>query len=51
MLFPHETSFSEALAELYCMLNEEDVHYGLWKRSLIIAETGVGLSLFQHGYW
>ncbi|GLJ07095.1 hypothetical protein SUGI_0058030 [Cryptomeria japonica] len=51
MLFPHETRCSEALAELYRMLNEEDVRYGLWKKRPITAETRAGLSLVQHGYW
>lgn len=51
MLFPQETRCSEALAELYRMLNEEDVRYGLWKKRPITAETRAGLSLVQHGYW
>jgi transformation/transcription domain-associated protein len=34
MLFPHETSCSEELAELYRMLNEEDLRYGLWKKNM-----------------
>ncbi|KAJ7564762.1 hypothetical protein O6H91_02G032300 [Diphasiastrum complanatum] len=51
MLFPQETRCFDALAELYRLLNEEDVRYGLWKRRTITAETRAGLSLVQHGFW
>ncbi|KAL8246880.1 hypothetical protein R6Q59_008096 [Mikania micrantha] len=51
MLFLNETKCSESLAELYRLLNEEDMRYGLWKKRSITAETRVGLSLVQHGYW
>ncbi|KAJ7563398.1 hypothetical protein O6H91_03G108600 [Diphasiastrum complanatum] len=51
MLFPQETRCFDALAELYRLLNEEDVRYGLWKRRTITPETRAGLSLVQHGYW
>eukprot|EP00252_Welwitschia_mirabilis_P021819 TRINITY_DN5712_c0_g1_i1.p1 TRINITY_DN5712_c0_g1~~TRINITY_DN5712_c0_g1_i1.p1 ORF type:complete len:3567 (+),score=681.06 TRINITY_DN5712_c0_g1_i1:1467-10703(+) len=51
MIFLNEPRCSESLAELYRMLNEEDVRYGLWKRRQITAETKAGLSLVQHGYW
>uniref|UniRef100_A0A7I4F837 Non-specific serine/threonine protein kinase n=1 Tax=Physcomitrium patens TaxID=3218 RepID=A0A7I4F837_PHYPA len=51
MLFPQETRCFDALAELYRMLNEEDVRYGLWKRRTITADTRAGLSLLQHGLW
>ena len=45
MLFPHETSCYEALDDLCCMLNEEDLCYGLWKKKLITTEMRAGLSL------
>ncbi|KAK9062066.1 hypothetical protein SSX86_019251 [Deinandra increscens subsp. villosa] len=51
MLFLNDTKCSESLAELYRLLNEEDMRYGLWKKRSITAETRVGLSLVQHGYW
>lgn len=51
MLFMNETKCCESLAELYRLLNEEDMRCGLWKRKSITAETRAGLSLVQHGYW
>jgi transformation/transcription domain-associated protein len=47
----NEAKCSESLAELYRLLNEEDMRCGLWKRRSITAETRAGLSLVQHGYW
>ena len=32
-------------------LHEEDMVYGLWKRSASKPDTRVALSLAQHGYW
>ncbi|KAJ8771163.1 hypothetical protein K2173_023488 [Erythroxylum novogranatense] len=51
MLFINDTKCSESLAELYRLLNEEDMRCGLWKKRSITAETRAGLSLVQHGYW
>ncbi|KAJ4713985.1 transformation/transcription domain-associated protein-like [Melia azedarach] len=51
MLFTNDTKCSECLAELYRLLNEEDMRFGLWKKRSITAETRAGLSLVQHGYW
>ncbi|CAI0392859.1 unnamed protein product [Linum tenue] len=51
MLFMNDTKCSESLAELYRLLNEEDMRCGLWKKRSITAETKAGLSLVQHGYW
>ncbi|KAI3989472.1 hypothetical protein MKX01_022747 [Papaver californicum] len=51
MLFMNETKCCESLAELYRLLNEEDMRCGLWKKRSITAETRAGLSLVQHGYW
>ncbi|XP_057469291.1 transcription-associated protein 1-like [Actinidia eriantha] len=51
MLFLNDTKCSESLAELYRLLNEEDMRCGLWKKRSITAETRTGLSLVQHGYW
>ncbi|XP_058091042.1 uncharacterized protein LOC131237348 isoform X3 [Magnolia sinica] len=51
MLFMNDTKCSESLAELYRLLNEEDMRCGLWKKRSISAETRAGLSLVQHGYW
>ncbi|KAI0530691.1 hypothetical protein KFK09_000238 [Dendrobium nobile] len=51
VLFMNEPKCSESLAELYRLLNEEDIRCGLWKRRSITAETRAGLSLVQHGYW
>ncbi|XP_072974683.1 uncharacterized protein [Typha angustifolia] len=51
MLFMNEAKCSESLAELYRLLNEEDMRCGLWKRRSITAETRAGLSLVQHGHW
>ena len=50
MLFPREISCYEALDDLRCMLNEEDLCYGLWKKKLITTEMRAGLSLVQHRY-
>jgi len=47
----NEAKCSESLAELYRLLNEDDMRCGLWKRKSITAETRAGLSLAQHGYW
>ncbi|KAG8099235.1 hypothetical protein GUJ93_ZPchr0013g36432 [Zizania palustris] len=51
MMLMNEAKCSESLAELYRLLNEDDMRCGLWKRRLITAETRAGLSLVQHGYW
>ncbi|KAL5822462.1 hypothetical protein ACOSQ3_020378 [Xanthoceras sorbifolium] len=51
MLFMNDTKCPECLAELYRLLNEEDMRCGLWKKRSITAETRAGLSLVQHGYW
>lgn len=51
MLFMNDAKCSESLAELYRLLNEEDMRCGLWKKRSITAETRAGLSLIQHGYW
>ncbi|CAO2831293.1 unnamed protein product [Amaranthus hypochondriacus] len=51
MLFPNDAKCSECLAELYRLLNEEDMRCGLWKKRSVTAETRAGLSLVQHGYW
>ncbi|KAE8707127.1 hypothetical protein F3Y22_tig00110387pilonHSYRG00919 [Hibiscus syriacus] len=51
MLFMNDTKCSESLAELYRLLNEEDMRCGLWKKRSVTAETKAGLSLVQHGYW
>uniref|UniRef100_A0A2P2JR38 Uncharacterized protein MANES_01G145600 n=1 Tax=Rhizophora mucronata TaxID=61149 RepID=A0A2P2JR38_RHIMU len=51
MLFMNDTKCSECLAELYRLLNEEDMRCGLWKKRSITAETSAGLSLVQHGFW
>ena len=54
MLFrdsPQNIRCSESLAELYRVLNEEDMWCALWKKRSITAETRAGLSLVQYGYW
>ncbi|CAA2966750.1 transformation transcription domain-associated -like isoform X2 [Olea europaea subsp. europaea] len=51
MLSLNDMKCSESLAELYRLLNEEDMRCGLWKKRTITAETRSGLSLVQHGYW
>ncbi|GAB2282828.1 hypothetical protein Dimus_017364 [Dionaea muscipula] len=51
MLFMNDTKCSESLAELYRLLNEEDMRCGLWKKRSVTTETRAGLSLLQHGYW
>ncbi|KAJ0977309.1 hypothetical protein J5N97_012783 [Dioscorea zingiberensis] len=51
MLFMNEAKCSESLAELYRLLNEEDMRCGLLKKRSMTAETRAGLSLAQHGYW
>ncbi|CAM8985650.1 unnamed protein product [Rhodiola kirilowii] len=51
MLFQTDTKCAESLAELYRLLNEDDMRCGLWKKRSITAETRAGLSLVQHGYW
>lgn len=44
-----ETRCFDCLAELYGMLNEDDVLFGLWKRRGAAAETRAALSCIQHG--
>lgn len=51
ILFSNDSKCSESLAELYRLLNEEDMRCGLWMKRSITAETRAGLSLVQHGYW
>ncbi|KAI9081282.1 hypothetical protein K1719_036782 [Acacia pycnantha] len=51
ILFMNDTKCAESLAELYRLLNEEDMRCGLWKKRSITAETRAGLSLVQHGFW
>ncbi|XP_010526797.1 PREDICTED: transformation/transcription domain-associated protein-like [Tarenaya hassleriana] len=51
MLFMNDSKCAESLAELYRLLNEEDMRFGLWKKRSITAETRAGLSLVQHGFW
>ncbi|KAF8410450.1 hypothetical protein HHK36_002979 [Tetracentron sinense] len=51
LMFTKDTKCFESLAELYRLLNEEDMRCGLWKKRTNTAETSVGLSLVQHGYW
>ncbi|KAJ7944171.1 Transformation/transcription domain-associated protein [Quillaja saponaria] len=51
MVLMNDTKCSESLVELYCLLNEEDMKCGLWKKRSTTAETRAGLSLVQHGYW
>lgn len=49
MVCAQETRCFDALAELYGMLNEEDVLCGLWKRRGAAEETRAALSCIQHG--
>ncbi|KAG9129909.1 hypothetical protein Leryth_007000 [Lithospermum erythrorhizon] len=51
MLFLNDSKCPESLAELYRLLNEEDMRCGLWKKKSVTAETRAGLSLVQHGFW
>ncbi|KAL8160447.1 hypothetical protein V2J09_001984 [Rumex salicifolius] len=51
MLFVTDNKCSECLAELYRLLNEEDMRLGLWKKKSVTAESRAGFSLVQHGYW
>ncbi|KAL8143397.1 hypothetical protein V2J09_016429 [Rumex salicifolius] len=51
MLFVTDSKCSECLAELYRLLNEEDMRLGLWKKKSVTAESRAGFSLVQHGYW
>ncbi len=44
-----ETRCFDCLAELYGMLNEDDVLFGLWKRRGSAQETRAALSCIQHG--
>ena len=44
-----ETRCFDCLAELYGMLNEDDVLFGLWKRRGAASETRAALSCIQHG--
>ena len=44
-----ETRCFDCLAELYGMLNEDDVLFGLWKRRGAAQETRAALSCIQHG--
>ncbi|XVF38196.1 hypothetical protein REPUB_Repub20aG0079300 [Reevesia pubescens] len=46
----NDTKCSESLAELYRLLNEEDMRCGLWKKMSVTAETKAGLSLVQHDF-
>lgn len=51
VLFTNETKCCESLAELYRLLNEDDMRCGLWRKRAVSGETKAGLSLAQHGYW
>ena len=46
-----ETRCFDALAELYSLLNEEDVLFGLWKKRCSTEETRAALACIQHGFW
>ena len=48
-MLPQETRCFDCLAELYGMLNEDDVLFGLWKRRGAALETRAALSCIQHG--
>ncbi|CAG8733247.1 15558_t:CDS:1, partial [Acaulospora morrowiae] len=42
---------SDALADLYSTLSEDDMFYGLWKHRCKFTETKVALSYEQYGNW
>lgn len=41
----------DGLAEMYSMLSEEDLFYGLWRRRAQFLETNAALSYEQNGMW
>ena len=51
MLFPQDNRCFDALTHIYRLLNENDMHAGLWRRRCSVLETRVALSLSQHGLW
>lgn len=51
VIFPDELRCFDALAELYRLVSETDVMYGLLKKWCMSEYTRAGLSLVQYGYW
>jgi len=51
MLFPREARCFDALAELYTLLSERDVLFGLWRQRCASEWTRSGVALVQHGMW
>ncbi|KAI5780891.1 hypothetical protein EDC01DRAFT_259729 [Geopyxis carbonaria] len=41
----------DALTEMYAMIGEEDLFYGLWRRRAQYIETNAAISFEQHGMW
>lgn len=51
VIFPEETRCFDALAELYNLLSETDMMFGLFKKGFQSAFTHTGINLMQYGYW
>lgn len=51
VIFPDELRCFDALSELYRLVSETDVMYGLLKKGCMSDYTHAGLSLLQYGYW
>lgn len=51
IIFPDEIRCFDALAQLYKLVNEDDIMCGLWRKRCYSESTKVALSLIQHGYW
>ncbi|CAZ79218.1 unnamed protein product [Tuber melanosporum] len=47
----HDSCNLDALAEMYSMLSEEDLFYGLWRRRAQYLETNAAISYEQNGMW
>ncbi|KAI8983535.1 hypothetical protein BDB01DRAFT_850672 [Pilobolus umbonatus] len=47
----HNQMTLESLTEMYTLLHEEDMFYGLWRRRSVYAETNKTLSCEQCGLW
>ena len=41
----------DALLEMYAMIGEDDMFYGLWRRRANYIETNAAVSFEQHGMW
>ena len=51
VIFPEESRCFDTLVELYSLLSETDMMFGLWKKRFLGSYTHDGINLMQYGYW